>query len=106
MDGVPTALLPLRMRFIEMNVARSAELSILRNRLKRDQDPEPSLLEIGDLVHKIAGVAATLGFAEMGRLALELDKLTTCLRLGELRVGQVWSEAEPVLDALIDEIAA
>lgn len=105
-DGISTALLPLRARFIALNAERAAELSILRNRLKRDQASEASLLEIGDIVHKIAGVAATLGFAELGKLSLQLDRITMALRAEEVALAPAWLQAEPLLDQLIDLISA
>ena len=87
-----------------MSVLRSAELAELRQRVQLRRDPEAALGEIGDIVHKISGVAATLGFAEWGRLAAELDRIIHGFRLRQSSLDETWRLAEPSLGTLIDSM--
>ena len=64
MGEISPSLVPLRDRFIALNVARARDLVELADRIDRGQDAEASLLAIGEIVHKVAGVALTLGFPE------------------------------------------
>ncbi|SEO33599.1 Hpt domain-containing protein [Pseudorhodobacter antarcticus] len=105
MQEVLPALQPLRARFIEMSAYRSAELSNLKRRINLEGDPNAAMCEIGDIVHKISGVAATLGFPEWGLLAAELDGITNALQKQEISADEAWRRAEPSLDQLIYSMA-
>ena len=102
MADISPALYPLRNRFIEMSVQRSVELSELQQRVQKRLDPEAALGEIGEIVHKISGVAATLGFAEWGRLAAELDRTIHSFRTRQTSLDEAWRLAEPSLSTLIE----
>ena len=102
MADISPALYPLRNRFIEMSVQRSSELAQLRQRVQLRHDPEAALGEIGEIVHKISGVAATLGFADWGRLAAELDRTIHSFRTRQTSLDDAWQLAEPSLGTLID----
>ena len=65
------------------------------------QEPSDAMREIGEIVHKISGVAATLGLSSWGQLAAELDAITNALHKQEMSLEDAWWHAEPILDALI-----
>lgn len=102
MQNVLPALQPLRDRFIVMSKLRAAELSALRNRMRQGQQPGAAICEIGEIVHKISGVAATLGFPQWGQLAAELDSTINLARKRQISMNDAWDISEPKLDTLID----
>lgn len=101
MTGLSPALLPLRARFIDMNLSRADELLHLRQRIAAGQDAIRALLAIGDIAHKICGVAGTLGFERIGQLSFDLDQSIIALRNRQTDFVSAWRKSQPVLDALI-----
>lgn len=57
-----------------------------------------ALTEIGGIAHKIAGTAATLGYAEIGHLAAEVERLVA--------LGATGAEVLPALDPLMEQLEA
>jgi hypothetical protein len=104
MGEISPSLVPLRDRFIALNVARARDLVELADRIDMGQDAEASLLAIGEIVHKVAGVALTLGFPELGLRAAELDKIIIAFRGKEIALAAAWSQASPLMDALLPEL--
>lgn len=103
---VSPALLPVRARFVELLLPRVMELERLRCRVNAGQDAVASVLAIGALVHKIGGVAGTLGFSRVGNLALQVDARISEGRKLQEPLALVWDGAEPVLEALMDAMEA
>ena len=106
MQDLLPALQPLRARFVELSLSRSIELSRLRSRILLGQEPLVAMREIGEVVHKISGVAATLGFPAWGQLAAEIDLIINRLRKQEISLEVAFRSAEPMLDALIRAMSA
>lgn len=106
MADISPSLMPLRERFMALNAARARELTELRLRIETGQDAEASLLAIGDIVHKIAGVALTLGFPALGLRSMELDRLIIAFRKKEVSLALAWRQGAPILDAVMAELAA
>jgi len=66
----------VRKRFIEELGPRRDSLALLRDEGEKTKWAQEHVTSIGRIAHKIAGTAATVGFAKLGTLAAELDDLT------------------------------
>lgn len=106
MTGLSPALLPLRARFVGLNPARVDELLGLRAQAAGGPDATRALLAIGEIAHKICGVAATLGFGRIGALAFDLDQAVIALRDRQSDAAAAWRNSQPLLDALIAALRA
>ncbi|WP_192931160.1 Hpt domain-containing protein [Gemmobacter serpentinus] len=106
MADISPSLAPLRDRFIALNATRAKDLIELRNRIEQGRDPEASFLAMGEIVHKIAGVALTLGFPALGLRAMELDRVTIAFRKKEVGLALAWRQGAPILDAVLVELSA
>nr|WP_262494996.1 Hpt domain-containing protein [Paracoccus thiocyanatus] len=67
----------MRARFVAELVNRHARLVVLRAWLDDASAYGPALTETGQICHKIAGTAATLGFPTLGTQAGAIDDLIT-----------------------------
>lgn len=63
----------IRARFIEELRVRRTRLIALRARLADETQADTALKEIGQISHKIAGTAKTLGFPALGTIAAAID---------------------------------
>ena len=104
MCDISPSLVPLRDRFVALNAVRARDLIVLADSIDRGQDAEASLLAIGEIVHKIAGVALTLGFPELGLRAAELDRIIIAFRGKSIALASAWSQGSPLLDTLLAEL--
>ncbi len=95
----------LRQRFAAQNRVRAGELAGLRDRVAAGADPREAIQAISGIAHRIAGVAATLGHADMGRLAHDIDLIATALQNRDLTTTEAWRLAGPVLERLISAMA-
>lgn len=68
-------LAEIRTRFTESLDGRLAELETLFLMLEDCEDPRRVLKEIGLRAHRIAGVAATLGYHGLGQAASSVDQM-------------------------------
>lgn len=106
-DPWMATLLP---QFLDLTANRQIEIeharSTLESGLKAGQDPLPPTREIGQIAHKIAGTAASFGFAGLGRQAQLIEGL--CAQIGKLpapaRAKAVRGSLIPALDALTQEL--
>lgn len=64
----------VRSRFIEELEPRRNELVLLRDAITDAPLVEEKVASIARIAHKISGTAATLGFANLGSVAAELDE--------------------------------
>lgn len=86
----------LRPRFLEMVAERLERFQCLRNQLHATDDTALLLDEIRNGAHRMAGMAATLGFASLGAFALSVDMM-----IGRLRAdGGHPTPTEEILDAI------
>lgn len=72
-DGISSGLSRIRARFIAGMHEQSTRLETLKLRLHDAPDDDDALREVGQIAHKIAGTAATLGFQDLGALASQID---------------------------------
>jgi HPt (histidine-containing phosphotransfer) domain-containing protein len=95
--AAPNPLARAEALFLSLAESRLALLEAARARLLAGQAPHDALTEIGGLAHKIAGTAATLGYADMGRTAAEVERLVA--------LGATAPEVLPELERLLDALA-
>ena len=88
----------VRLRFVTMLAARLDRFEQIRDTLETSDDPAALLDELRFGAHRIVGLAATLGFADLGTLAHMVE--TTTLRASETGAHDVPSPG--LLDAIDD----
>lgn len=102
------AILP---QFLDMTASRQIEIEIERGNLEIGRDPLNAAREIGKIVHKIAGTAASFGFMALGRQAQTVESV--CAQLCNMSVGNVLGpdldtavkiHLLPALDGLTEEL--
>jgi HPt (histidine-containing phosphotransfer) domain-containing protein len=71
--GMSAGMARIRARFIDELRVRRARIIDLRTDLGTTSQTHDALKEIGQISHKIAGTAKTLGFPALGALAGEID---------------------------------
>jgi len=78
---IASRLSALRIRFLDVLEGRLAEVELLRDSLERDDRSEEARVEcvraICFAAHKTLGVAATLGFADLGVLSQRVELAAT-----------------------------
>ncbi len=82
--------------FCRIAADRLDALEDARLRYAAGTAPFEALAEIGGISHKIAGTAATLGYAEIGHLAAEVERLVA--------IGATGTEVLLALDPLMDRL--
>ena len=91
----------VRERFLDRLGDRCLEIETLMLAVD-ERGPEPRLIkEIAMRAHKTAGIAPTLGFKELGDLALKVETL-----LGKPINAEGWSACRPMVEELLDQIEA
>lgn len=103
-DDLPASLHAVRARFVDLILPRLVTLEGLRADLASSSDSHAALAGIGSLCHKIAGVAATLGFPHAGDLAGEIDAAIDAGLAAGGTADVVWRQIDPALEALMDEL--
>ncbi len=72
-DLLTEGLTRVRLRFLDSLCGCISRTTHLRAQLTKRIEVKDSLSEIGQICHKIAGTAATLGFPELGATASKID---------------------------------
>lgn len=72
-DRMAVQLAPVRARFLALLDDRLDVIEYHRASIGKTEDDSPSMLGVRDIVHKISGTAGTLGFAQMGSQAAEVE---------------------------------
>lgn len=98
----PASLDDIRARFISANRARVDEFIGMRAQMDDRPDSLETLRLIGDEAHRIAGVAATLGFSEMGESAFTIDKTVVAMDAREITPLEARQRIGMALDRLIE----
>lgn len=103
--GLPQALQAAHQVFITLTIDRILRIKVLAQAVRKGDDAPSALTEIAQIAHKIAGVAATLGYPEVGDKARALEqKLKADIASGDpLRH---WSSTAPQIEALLDDLEA
>jgi len=94
----------VRYRFIEELEPRRNELVLLRDGLTDTPLAEEKVTSIARIAHKVAGTAETLGFANLGKVAAELDEFIDQNPAGGVMPGNVLLGLLDTMIALSDEI--
>ena len=99
------ALVAVRNRFVDTIPARLVRFETFKQMLQSgEQDPVQVLAAIADLAHKITGVAETLGFSEIGRLANAVDRRISKGSNTPATCARLWQEVAAPLEQLLDEM--
>lgn len=94
----------IRLRFIDSVHARLMKFEELKQVFHADPASIAPLSEIGALAHKIAGVAETLGFADIGKLAGWVDgEISTRARAGDPPII-VWRKIETPFEDMLEKM--
>lgn len=99
-----TTIENLRPRFLEQTAERLDRFRRVRAALDRPGRIEAELTEIRFGAHKTTGIAATLGFATLGRAAQDLDAALTPLA-DKMINGPLPADLVGLVDALMEEMA-
>ena len=100
------ALRAIRLRFIDSLVARLLRFEDLKQQIEANPIALVPLSEISAMAHKIAGVAETLGFGEIGRSAGWIDaEITKGVRSGD-SAAIIWRSVESPLEAMLEKMEA
>ncbi len=89
----------IRIGFLVRLEERCLDMDRLANAIDAN-GVQPHLIDaLSEHVHKISGVAATLGFARLGALAAKTDGLMT-----ELKLQKDWIAMRDLVEALLNEV--
>lgn len=70
----PDVLMPIRQRFLSMLEDYTIQISILHEDAEDPAELAEAMADIGSIAHRVAGVAATLGYEPLGVVASRLDQ--------------------------------
>lgn len=106
-QGLADALAPVRRRFIELAEEHILRIEALRQNILAGREATLAARSIGQTAHRIAGVAATLGFVDLGLIAAKVDRqLAETGTAPELRWQRAADDVEALLvalEAVLDE---
>ncbi len=100
------ALAPIRRSFLNTIIQRVLRFEAMKQNLEAGIEMTESLNAVANLAHKMAGVAATLGFGEIGTLAQDVDRTVTSGILSDKGPAATWLAVEDKLEALLDAMEA
>ena len=103
-EWIPPALVGVQVRFRELIIDRILVFEAMKNAVEANRQPAQALGKIADMAHKIAGVAATLGYPFAGQLAAEVEQAVRDGDAAARSTHQTWSCVQPSLEALMDEL--
>ncbi|WP_417808343.1 Hpt domain-containing protein [Thioclava sp.] len=105
-QSIASVIARIRGEFVATLMERSLVLESLKKEATSTQHPDRAISEMGEMAHKIAGVAETLGFPQLGRISLQLDGIIGSARSTKQAASQTWRIAEDVVEDLLDEMEA
>jgi HPt (histidine-containing phosphotransfer) domain-containing protein len=103
-DTLGLNLKVIQARFLETLEDRVTELRRHKNEIVGNSNVAASLKAISDMVHKIAGVAATLGFPLAGTLAAGVESNIYESGLDGVSPEDAWRRVSPSFDRLLEEL--
>ena len=102
-DGLPEVLKAAHQVFITLTTDRILRIEALTQAVHKGQEPAPALTEIAQIAHKIAGVAGTLGYPDIGDSARSIEqKLKSDLAAGAPLRN--WDSIAPKIEDLLDAL--
>ncbi|MDP5333838.1 MAG: Hpt domain-containing protein [Paracoccaceae bacterium] len=99
--GLPEVLRAAHDVFINLTTDRILQIEALTVAINKGEDPEPAVKEIAQVAHKIAGVAGTLGYPDIGDLARSVEQSLKADILAGMPL-QNWSTINPAIEDLLD----
>ncbi len=100
----PDAPVPGLARFRELLVPRILAFESLRLAIEKGSGGAAALRDVVEISHKIAGVAAPLGYPGAGDHATTIETtIQRGLAAGETVAG-IWRSVSPMLEALLDDM--
>ena len=103
-ERISPTLVGVQTRFREMIVDRILVFEAMKRAIETNHQPAQALDKIGDLAHKIAGVAATLGYPYAGQLAAGVEQAVRDGDAARKPTQETWGHLQPNLEALLDEL--
>lgn len=101
--GLPEVLQAAHQVFITLTTERILRIEALTQAVHKGQDAGPALTEVAQIAHKIAGVAGTLGYPEIGDSARSIEqKLKTDIAAGDPLRN--WDRISPEIETLLDAL--
>lgn len=101
--GVPEVLRAAHDVFVNVTADRILRIEALTHAVQKGEDTVPSLTEIAQIAHKIAGVAGTLGYPDIGLKARAIEqRLKTNLAAGTPL--QNWDSISAEVEGLLDDM--
>lgn len=101
--GLPEILQAAHQVFINLTTDRIFRIEVLTQAVHKGDDAAPALTEIAQIAHKIAGVAGTLGYPEIGDSARAVEvKLKADVASGEPLRN--WESIAPEIETLLDAL--
>ncbi|MDR9484897.1 MULTISPECIES: Hpt domain-containing protein [Sediminimonas] len=96
------ALAPVRARFIEAIEGHILSFEALRREARNGHSSKESLKEIGQLAHKIAGIAGSVGYEEIGEAASTVERRVLECEASALDDGDRLASVDEVLEPLLE----
>lgn len=103
-EAVAPGLAAIQARFLELICDRVLVFETLKKGLEANRKPALALTGIAELAHKIAGVAATLGFPHAGELAADVERAVRDGAAAGMPALQTWKRVAPTLELFLDEL--
>lgn len=101
--GLPEVLRAAHQVFVNLTMDRILRIEALTQAILKGEDPAPALTEIAQISHKIAGVAGTLGYPDIGDSARSIERdLKADLAAGDPMRN--WDRLAPAIESLMDAL--
>ena len=89
--------------FVTLTTDRILRIEALKEAVHKGEEPAPALTEIAQIAHKIAGVASTLGYPEIGNNARSVEqRLKSDLAMADPLRN--WTTIAPDIEALLNAL--
>jgi HPt (histidine-containing phosphotransfer) domain-containing protein len=102
-DGLPDMLHAAHQVFVNLTTDRILRIEALKESVHKGEEPVPALTEIAQISHKIAGVAGTLGYPDIGDSARSVEQRLKS-DLATIEPLRNWSTIAPDIEALLDAL--
>ncbi|MFD1194187.1 Hpt domain-containing protein [Seohaeicola saemankumensis] len=99
--GLPEVLRAAHDVFINLTTDRILQIEALTVAIGKGEEPGPAVTEIAQIAHKIAGVAGTLGYPEVGDMARSIEQRLKA-DIGAGAPLQNWDTIGPAIEDLLD----
>ncbi len=96
------ALAPVRARFVEAIEGHILSFEAMRQEARRGNEVHTSLTEIGQLAHRIAGIAGSVGYAGIGEKASAVERRVIDCQNEGLADQDCLASVEEVLEPLLE----